>query len=366
MKDILDKINRFRFNELQVLEEYKNSGGEIAGLFNRLFPISLLYGLGIRPIRIVSGASLNAEYAGEKLVRPDACPFCKSILGNLLNKSSFCKYLSLIVGVIGCDQMRRTLERGAVDIGLKMFPIQFPSTISKETKEYYISGVNDTVYNIASHYKRELDYNMIRKSEQARVEAALILKELFNICDTNPMILHKLSTLFAWTRPIEYLVFLKQIREELPLFKPEKKVIITGSILCEEDDVIIKLFTEHRIFPIMLTSNGLNAFEGLESINDIPDNKIVSKLAEITFNMPASIRSRPNTKVYERLNRYILSSESSGVILKALQFCDLWYTEKVRMKQTLNKPVLVLNTGYQEGIQGSTATRIEAFIETLE
>jgi benzoyl-CoA reductase/2-hydroxyglutaryl-CoA dehydratase subunit BcrC/BadD/HgdB len=114
-----------------------------------------------------------------------------------------------------------------------------------------------------------------------------------------------------------------------------------------------------------LTSNGLNACEGLKDVNSFPDNEIIKKLAEITFSMPAGIRSRPNTRVYERIGEYLTSSNASGIILKTLLFCDLWYTEKIRMKQSFDVPLLVLNSGFGEGMEGTTATRIEAFVETL-
>jgi hypothetical protein len=35
------------------------------------------------------------------------------------------------------------------------------------------------------------------------------------------------------------------------------------------------------------------------------------------------------------------------------------------MKQSFDVPVLVLNSGFGEGMEGTAATRIEAFVETL-
>jgi hypothetical protein len=51
MSAILSKIDEFKTSELSALKEFKENGGKVAGLFNRLFPPSLLYGLGLRPVR---------------------------------------------------------------------------------------------------------------------------------------------------------------------------------------------------------------------------------------------------------------------------------------------------------------------------
>lgn len=365
MNEIIKKIEKFKANEIEALQEYKENDGKVAALFNRLFPPSLLYGLGIRPIRILSGANLDAENSSEKLIRPDACPFCKSVIGNFISKSSLHQYVDIVVGLIPCDQMRHTLERLSVDIRLPMFPLQMPGTVSPEAKNYYIQGVTETIENIASFLEKKLDYDVVRRTERDRVDCATILVGLFREEAVDPIILHALGSLFGWTRSENFLAFLKGIMRELPLFEPRKKVILVGSVLCEEDDVVIKLLSRHNIFPVILNSNGLNAFEGLENIDTVPDNKIIEKLAEITFSMPASIRSRPNGRVYERIGEYITSSNASGIILKTLLFCDLWYTEKVRMKQSFAIPLLVLNSGFGEGMEGTAATRIEAFVETL-
>ncbi len=365
MNEIIEKIEEFKSNEIEELKKYKEDGGKIAALFNRLFPSSLLYGLGVRPIRIISGANLDAENASERLIRPDACPFCKSIIGNFLQKSSFHRDVDIVVGLIACDQMRHTLERLSADIKLPVFPVQMPGTISSEAKKYYAAGVAEVIGNIALYLDTKPDFDIIRQIESTRVEAAAILSGLFRKGETDPVILHKLGTLFGWTQPDKFLIFLKEIVEELPLFEPRKKILIVGSVMCEEDDIVIKLLSRHNIFPVILTSSGLNAFEGLENIDMVPDSEIIEKLADLTFSMLARIRSRRNTQVYDRIEDLLTSSSASGILLKTLLFCDLWYTEKVRIKQTFDVPVLVLNSGFGEGMEGTAATRIEAFVETL-
>ena len=67
MKNILKDIESFSYEEFRALDEFKLQRGKVAALFCRHFPVSLLSGLGIRPVRILSGATGRAESKGEKM-----------------------------------------------------------------------------------------------------------------------------------------------------------------------------------------------------------------------------------------------------------------------------------------------------------
>ena len=133
-----------------------------------------------------------------------------------------------------------------------------------------------------------------------------------------------------------------------------------------EDYTILRLITDDNIGVIPLTSSGLNMAEGLEDVTNVPDDLLIAELSRITFRMPGNIRMRPNNEVYDRLLEVIKRTGAKGVIVKTLSFCDLWYTEKERLKQSLPVPVLVLDTGYAEGTDAQVQTRIETFLETLK
>ena len=94
MKDIFKEIERVSCEEFKALDEFKSQGGKIAAVFCRKFPASLLSGLGLWPLRVLSGATGHAESVGERIVRPDVCPYCKSIIGNFLEKSSIHKHVA--------------------------------------------------------------------------------------------------------------------------------------------------------------------------------------------------------------------------------------------------------------------------------
>ena len=365
MKSIIKEIESFSYEEFKALDEFKRQGGKVAAVFCRQFPSSLLSGFGIWPLRVLSGATGHAESAGEKLVRPDVCPYCKSIIGNFLEKSSIHEHVDIVVGLITCDQMRRTLERLSADLKLPVFPVQLPATDSKESEEYYIQGVINAIQNISSYLNKEIDINAVRKDWEYRVEAAEILAELMWKCRVLPLITHRLNQLYAWARPSEFLKLIKELAPKLPEFKPNLTVITTGSVLCNEDDTLIKILSERNVCSIPLNCTGLNMVEGLESVEDISDEELMPALSRIIYRMPSCIRVRSNKKVYDRIGEALEKTEAKGIILKALSFCDLWYTEKERMKRSFDVPVLVYDSTYGEGDIGRASTRIETFLEAL-
>lgn len=366
MNSVHLKIEAFQQSEIEALNEHKDKNGKVVALFNRYFPLSLLWGLNIRPIRIVSGTNLIAENASEQLIRPDACPFCKSIIGNFLLKNSLHKHADLIVGVITCDQMKRTMERVEVDCGIPVFPVQMPATASELASDYYIESVMSTIENIGVYLDSVIDMSEIRRAEKYQYKAALILYRLFTDCNVHPETIHIIASLFAWTRPKEFYYFLRDIIEDLPAFKAKKCVIVIGSIIGKEDTNLITLLAESGCFPILLTSTMVNAVEGLHDTATVTDKNLIRTIIKNTFNLPKAIRARPNTSVYNRIEYYIRTFNPSGLIMKSLVNCDLWYTEKRRIMDSFSLPVLVLNTGYGEGTEGSINTRIEAFLEIMQ
>ena len=118
---MLETIAKFRDSELDALRAFRKKGGKAAAYFCRFFPPEILAGLGLRPVRIVSGISRELEAAAERVVRPDVCPYCKMLLGGFLKKSGLQAEADLAVGLFTCDMMRRTAERIAADAGIPVF-----------------------------------------------------------------------------------------------------------------------------------------------------------------------------------------------------------------------------------------------------
>ncbi len=66
----------------------------------------------------------------------------------------------------------------------------------------------------------------------------------------------------------------------------------------------------------------------------------------------------------ELIKRYL--DLADGIIYHTVQFCDNYSYEYAWLKETLNKPLLLLETDYTKQSYGQILTRIEAFLESLQ
>jgi benzoyl-CoA reductase/2-hydroxyglutaryl-CoA dehydratase subunit BcrC/BadD/HgdB len=91
------------------------------------------------------------------------------------------------------------------------------------------------------------------------------------------------------------------------------------------------------------------------------------ELADAYFDgIPDAFR-RPNTRLYEWLDRELAASGARGVILRRYVWCDLWHAESQRLKQWSPVPVLEIDVGPEdEAAPNRVQGRIEAFLETLK
>jgi benzoyl-CoA reductase/2-hydroxyglutaryl-CoA dehydratase subunit BcrC/BadD/HgdB len=363
---LLKKIEDFQTEEHQNLLKFKEAGGKVAATFCRFFPPSLLWGLGIWPLRILSGATVEAESNAEKLVRPDACSYCKSIIGNFLQQSSLHSQVDLVVGIISCDQMRRTLERLQNDLKIPVIPVQLPATATEDSENYFVISVKRAVEDLSDYLDIKVSMEKVREYEDYRNKISDIISTMMLKFNLLPHILQKLSWTYHTSRPKQFYNFLKSNMENIPDFKPATKVLLTGSVNSEEEIWLFEVLTKHQIGVIPVNCSGLHSVQDVCDLENIPDQEIVKSLALSTFRSAPCIRRRPNNQVYDQISETVRKTSAAGIILKTLPFCDLWYSEKERMKQTFEVPVLVLDTGFGEGVKNKNTGRIEAFVESLQ
>lgn len=362
----LEKVDHFEIKEIDVLKKFRAKGGTVAATFCRFFPTSLLAGFGLRSVRILSGATIKAESAGERIVRSDSCSYCKSIIGNFLEQTSLHRIVDLVIGVIACDQMRRTLERLQVDLKIPVFSIQLPATRTSSSEEYYVKSVTRVITDLGEYLGREFHPQAVRDEEAIKQKAAAKLLNLIWQGMVNPLVLQKLVRLFYMARSAELLSFLKRNESLFSGYESRFKLLLVGSVSCDGDDLLFEILSENGIAVIPLNCTGINALEPFQDSKILPGDNLVEQFARKIFRSSPCIRHRPNNLVYDKIELAIEKTRASGIILKTLPFCDLWYTEKQRMRETFSLPILVLDSGYGEGMQDRLKSRIDAFLETLE
>lgn len=349
--------------EREALVSFRAEGGKVAAYTCQAFPASVIAGLGLWPARVLCGASANAESDGERIVRADVCPLVKSLIGNVSEGRGVHGKADMWIGLYTCDQMRRGLDCIAGRLGQEVHPLQLPATRTAGAAAYYISQVRRFVADVEALHGLRFQEAPAEQWELSYSEAAGFLSRAARSGTVAPLDLHAMFHVLIGGRPFGLGSFFREAVASSGPFRPWAKVVLTGSPLALEDTPVLESLEASGIGVVLLNCTGLNSVEhdvAASGCSDLLDN-----LALSAFYRPPCIRARPNAGVYERIRETISATGARGLIVKCLKFCDSWYTERERLKRSLDLPVLVFDSDYAAGGRERLATRIEAFLEVL-
>ena len=133
--------------------------------------------------------------------------------------------------------------------------------------------------------------------------------------------------------------------------------------------------TDSEIFDLIEQAGGtvvLDATAGGEMTMAPPFDRArlasdpAGELADAYFGRIPHAMRRPNTQLYEYLNRELTARGARGLIYRRYQWCDTWHGEVGRLKDSLPTPVLDLVAGDDESDRAHVLTRIQAFVEMLK
>lgn len=364
---IAEEISRFQDQEMQAIRAHRKNGGLVAAYFYPQLPPEILSGLGFFPIRLAEGATYHAEREGEKIIRPDACPYCKSLIGNFKSKHGIFGYADVVVGAVTCDMMRRTLEVISSESGIPVFQLQMPATRSMNSGRYYISEVLRTASDLEKVCGRSFDGMAARRYFDERKSCSEILRRMVSSASLPSNTVHSLMHLFNIARPGQLKLFLKNLEQGRKVRRKKKRILLVGSMICFEDDLLLEILDGKGVEVVIsgISENGPSRFYSGAGLKSYGGKKLIMELAERSFRSDVCIRHRPNTEAYSVIKNSGSRMKCDGVILKCLKFCDLWYTEKEPMKQSLDVPLMVLDTTYSDSDEERLRNRIEAFLEII-
>jgi benzoyl-CoA reductase/2-hydroxyglutaryl-CoA dehydratase subunit BcrC/BadD/HgdB len=327
------------------------SSPPVLGYLCRAFPPAVAVGLGLDPMR---GVVHGFGRAGEALVRPDLCPLVKSVLGGSVSREGVFGTVDAWAGMYTCDMTRRLFQEMQRVTGIPVFQFQLPATRSRESALWFAGSVAELCDEaVKAGISRGYDQEAALEWELERIEAAGEIRSAAISWGVPPLELHRmLMDFFIRNR------FPKSIPSGSAV--PSVKVAVTGSATGEGDETVPGILQKLGAGYLPLGCTGL---AGLPVT--VPADGSPKSLALASFQDTRCIRNRPNSGVFTWTGEQMSSSGCSGLVLKTLSFCDLWHTEKERIR-SLPVPVLVLSSDLSPGEAGRAAVRLQAFVETLE
>lgn len=299
---------------------------------------------GLSPVRLVP----DGEAAP---VRMGLCPYARGLGGAAAGRDD----LDAVVVTTVCDQMRRLAERVADD-GMETFLMHVPATWQ-----------TPAVGRLYAEELRRLGRFLVARGGEAPEDTKLAetmgayddaRRELLDARDRLP------SRRFA---------------EALTELDPER-TFEAPSTDRPADGVPLALVGGPRrqrdfaIFDLVERFGGrivLDATEGGEMTlpasfdRDRMRDDPLDELVRAYFgSIPHAFR-RPNGMLHEYLRRQLVERGAVGVLYCRFVWCDTWAGELGRMSECTDLPVLHVEVGDDDHAAARTASRIEAFLETV-
>lgn len=316
----------------------------------RSFPSSVLAGLGLRPVRI----PLSADEPFRTGVREDICPLVDRL------SSAMEKYKpSVVAGMHTCDMTRRFFQEVFRLTGIPVHQLQLPATTGDVSADFFAEEVERVVSDIILNGQAE-GYDPAAAEEwyKASLQGSELLQRIeFSV---PPVALQYFHHFFRIMHPSRAVSAIEELIDAHPVHSGSFRLLLTGSPLLPGDDTVAMVTEEAGGFLIPVNCTGTMMFpEGL------PSGWNPGSIAKAHFNSQKCVRCRPNRVTFQHITGEIERCRAIGVVLKTLTFCDLWYTEKVRMKESLDVPLLVVDSGLSQGERERTAIRMETFIQSM-
>lgn len=317
----------------------------------------------MRPVRVLCGTSSRAESAGEQAVRPDVCPLVKTLIGNVGEQAGIHGDVDIWIGLHTCDAMRRGFDVLANQPGREVHPVQLPATRTPEAAAYFADQVRRLAASLEVRHGVRFDPDAALAWQRHWDAAAAVLARALRTGRLSPLDAHALFHLLLVSRPEGLAGFMEDLIAASPPYAGSRTVLLAGSPLALEDTVLLEELEARGYAVLPLNCTGLNTLEAVaeQTVSD----DLVRTLACRSFALPACMRSRPNMAVYERIGKTLKEANAAGLIVKSLKFCDHWYTERERLRQSFGVPVLVFDSDYAEGGHERLVSRIDALLETM-
>ncbi len=355
MEELSIRAKALYEKELEAITALRASGTKTAALVCRSFPPAVLAGLGLRPVRLPFSLSRGQEGKSKTLVRQDVCPLVMELLTSIQSDCS-----DVIIGMHSCDTTRRLWQESDRFTSIPVHQLQLPATQGSASSQFFCSQVkrvcDDLILNGLSE---RYDSKAAEEWYRSTIEAAHYLRSV--MMTIPPVALQYILHLFRIADPSSLRDKIEKLLNSSEHYRPEFTLLLSGSPITPGDDTVAEIVEEMGGALIPVNCTGFQMFP-----DEKDDDFSISSISSAYFNSMKCVRCRPNERTFDHLIDEASTIGAQGLIVKSLVFCDLWFTEKVRLKERITIPVMVVDTGFSSGESERTAVRVEAFIQSLE
>lgn len=286
-----------------------------------------------------------------------------------------------------CQQMVRVVEN-IRDLELINNPrfgwgiIDAPLKISPHGTKLYIDQIREHILRpLADKYDIDVSDQAIRAAVREHNEMCAIFEEISALRrDLNPRITPRefhILCLVSYACPTtQILPYLRETLEDLrtreadPVSKWRARVVVVGS---ELDDYDFSEILENCRCYIAADRYCFGAYPGRQQIPLNDDEPALDQVCRWYLETNQCPRFMSQEKIADRretVKKLCDEYHADGVVIEQAKFCDFWGYERTLNTQVLRDeygiPTLGIDREYVVRGSGQLATRIQAFVESLE
>lgn len=374
-----ETLSTYKSRSLPLIDEAKDQGHKIAGLFCVYAPTELMYAAGVIPVGLC-GKNQTPIPAAERDLPANLCPLIKSSYGyGITDSCPFFGASDFIVGETTCDGKKKMYE--LLQRIKPLHLMHLPYTQSDESSLTYWTG---ELRRFAAFLEKETGHRITEEelSQEIRLHNR-IRKQLLRITATGQAPVPPLSGLdmLSITETKHFVVDVHDYLEKITALaddlesmvasgasdvKPGPRILYTGCPTGKGSEKVLQILQEcGALVPVQEHCSSLKDFAALVDETD-PDP--YHALAKRYLNTPCSCMT-PNTGRLDLISELIADYTIDGVVDLTWQCCHTYNVESFSLREHVEHkhelPFLHIETDYGQSDTEQLRTRIEAFLEML-
>ena len=376
--DVLKKFRAFSEEALIQLEECKEAGVQVCGIYCIFAPVELIQAAGIIPVGLCGKQEFPIQAAEEELPAT-LCPLIKSSYGYAVTRA--CPFLDasdFILGETTCDGKKKMFELMADIKPLHLMQLPYSSSLPA-SMDYWYSEVlrlkafleEQTGKSIAQEeISRQIKLNnRIRESFQEIMQ--------FNQSDREPVsgleLLGVMESKGFVIDPEKYLLQLDDLVRDLDAchghnreLSQKPRILLTGTPLGMGSEKVLRLIEE--LGGVVVCMENCSGIKGIYNLVDETDPDPYWAIAKRYLDTPCSCMS-PNKGRFDLISRLIEEFRIDGVVDLSWQSCLTYHIESTNLKRLVERqcgiPYIHISTDYSQSDTGQLEVRLEAFLELM-
>lgn len=369
------------FSEFSIaeLDEWKNQGGKIAGVYCIYAPNELIRAAGIVPVSLCGKKEAPIKDA-ERELPASLCPLIKSSYGYAVTDTCpFFSFSDILIAETTCDGKKKMYELMGKLKPLHLMhlphtqegnaPLAYWMEALKKLEKFLFkcSGITVTQESLQYHIRQE---NKIRK---ALWDISVLAADKRSQLTAVDMLAVQESKSFC-VHPETYLEQLTALKGELEDFLSQSdlpdqggvRILLTGCPVGKGSDKVIKIV--QQLGARIVTMENCSGLKGMTLAIDETCDPLES-IARRYLKIPCSCMT-PNPNRLESIREMADLFDVDAVLDMTWLGCHTYNAESTTLQrfveETLQLNFLHIETDYSEADEGQLRTRIEALIELSE